>query len=99
MAATLAELLDAITAKCDLLSQRCNNLKEENRQLREQLAQSDDALEASQLELLRTKKQLEYVRITKAYDSGGRDSTEQSRRIISELVRKIDRCISRLETE
>lgn len=99
MAATLADLLNGITAKCDLLARRCDSLDEENRRLREQLARADEALEASQLELIRTKKDLEYVRLAAAFDSGSRESTEQSRRIISDLVRKIDRCISRLETE
>lgn len=99
MAASLAELLNGITAKCDLLSQRCMRLSEENRNLRDRLAKADEAIEDSQLELMKVKKELEYVRLTRAYDVGLRDAPEQSRKIISELVRKIDRCIYRLEAE
>lgn len=99
MASTLSELLSGITAKCDILSRRCRDLETANRELRSQLKESEQDLATVRRELDDTLKKLNYQTIASNYDAGVRDSSRQSSKILSDLVRKIDRCIYRLEAE
>ena len=99
MAETLSELLGGINAKCDILASRCRTLEEQNRKLSSELSDSREALESMRKELEKAQRQLNYQVIASNYDSGARDTSRQSSKIISDMVRKIDRCISRLEAE
>lgn len=99
MSATITDLLSGITAKCDMLARRCRDLDEENRRLRASLAESRQAEEIARRDLDDARRKLNYQTIASNFDSGTRDSSRQSSRIISDMVRKIDRCISRLEAE
>lgn len=99
MAATITDLLNGITAKCDVLARRCRDLDEQNRQLRALLAEAQRDAELSRRELDDARRKLNYQTIAANFDSGIRDSSRQSSKIISDMVRKIDRCISRLEAE
>lgn len=99
MAATLTELLAGINAKCDILAKRCRDLEARNGELEVKLKESQKALDAAQLEIEDAGRRLNYQTIAANFDSGTRDSSRQSSKIISDLVRKIDRCISRLEAE
>lgn len=99
MSATLSDLLAGINAKCEILARRCRELDESNRRLRGELAEANAALDLSRKELEAAQRRLNYMTVASNFDSGTRDSSRQSSKIISDMVRKIDRCISRLEAE
>lgn len=99
MSATLSELLAGINAKCEILARRCRELEESNKELRGNLAQANADLEMSRRDLEAAQRRLNYMTVASNFDSGTRDSSRQSSKIISDMVRKIDRCISRLEAE
>lgn len=99
MSASFSDLLSGITVKCDMLARRCRDLDDENRRLRARLAEVETEVEASRRDLDEARRRLNYQTIAANFDSGNRDSSRSSSKIISDLVRKIDRCISRLEAE
>lgn len=99
MAVTLSELLSGINAKCDILAHRCRDLEEENRLLQSRLRELESELKLSRKETNELVRQLNYRTIADNYDSGKRDSSRDTSKIISDMVRKIDRCISRLQAE
>ena len=97
MAATQAELLGSITTKCGLLAERCRKLSGENGELRRRLAALERELEECGQRLRRAEKDLEMMRMASAMETGSRDISPACSKAISDMVRKIDRCISRLE--
>ena len=99
MAATLSELIAGINAKCDILLQRCRDLEIENNLLKTGLKESNNSLEVAKKELADARRQINYLEMASNFDSGSRDSSRQSSKLISDMVRKLDRCISRLEAE
>ena len=99
MAATLSELISGINAKCDILAKRCRDLELRNSELESRLSQTRKELASAERDLEEAHRRLNYQTIAANYDSGNRDSSRQTSKIISDMVRKIDRCISRLEAE
>lgn len=99
MAATQTELLGSIIAKCELLAGRCRSLRDENDNLRRELGEVKGELENALRQLQRAEKDLELVRMASAIETGSRDISPRCSKAISDMVRKIDRCISRLENE
>ena len=99
MSVSFSELLGSITAKCEILSRRCNDLEVKNHELQARVSEAERELAVARQELDAAQRRLEYQTIAANFDSGTRDTSRQSSKIISDLVRKIDRCISRLEAE
>ncbi len=99
MSVSLSDLLAGINVKCDILARRCRDLEESNRKLQQQLEKAVADLDLSRKELDEANRRLNYTTIASNFDSGKRDSSRQTSKIISDMVRKIDRCISRLEAE
>jgi chromosome segregation ATPase len=101
MAINLTDLLSRIVAKCDLLRRRCRQLLDENRQLKDEIVEANAECERLKSELVKANKQIEYLQISHKLDGSADSSQDMSngRKILADLVRKIDKCIARLESE
>lgn len=95
MAPSLNERLDRIAVKADLFAAKYNKLvaakRESDRRIDELLHQ----LEEQSIEIASLRRELEYQRVAAAI-APTREAVENSRAVLSELVREIDKCISDL---
>lgn len=92
MAVDLKQQLDRVATKAYLVVERYSRLREEKNAADERIARLEDELRSNKAEIEKLKMENEYLRIasTLAPDS---KRLEETRSLISGLVREIDRCI------
>lgn len=92
MAVDLKEQLDRVATKAYLVVERYSRLREEKNAADERIARLEDELRSNKAEIEKLRMENEYLRIasTLAPDS---KRLEETRSLISGLVREIDRCI------
>lgn len=95
MATDLAEQLNRLGHKAELLTTRYATLRSQNEELREELRQMQAALIAKDREIEKLKVELEFIKVSSAIapDSA---AARKARATISELVREIDACVADL---
>ncbi len=99
MSVRLTDLLSSIAAKSGLLARKCADLKALNDKLLADLEEARAETEEARKELARAQKEIDYLRISHALSASDPGDLDRSRQALSGLVRKIDRCIARLEAE
>lgn len=95
MAAELENTLRRISEKSRFLVERYRVLDAENRQKGARVAELEKALAERDKELEALKLQVEYLSVSSAL-APDRDTLENTRSIIADLVREVDRCIADL---
>ncbi|MCM1452381.1 MAG: hypothetical protein NC102_08975 [Clostridium sp.] len=89
------DIFARIIAKANLLAQRYEALQKLKEEADEKIASLQTELSRRETELRRLRQEAEYLR-TAAVISPDRDQIEETRAIISGIVREIDRCITDL---
>lgn len=95
MAERLDKRLDSIEAKSLMVVNNYNRLREAKRRSDERVAQLLLQVEEQSREIADLRRQVEYMKVatTLAPDE---EALNRSRRVISQIVREIDRCIADL---
>lgn len=95
MARDLAELLNRLGHKAELLTTRYETLRQQNAQLREEVDDLRATLAKREARIERLEIELENLRVSSvlAPDS---ESVGRTRAMISDLVREIDACVADL---
>lgn len=95
MANSLGERLDRLSVKAELFADKYNRLaaakRESDRRIEELLRQ----VERQSVEIANLRRELEYQKVAGAI-APTRETVENSRAVLSELVREIDKCITEL---
>lgn len=95
MAKDLTEQLARIGHKAELLATRYATLLAQNKELREQLAERDQALNQLRQQLERANVEVQHLKLASNV-LATRESLEQTRAYVSDLVREIDACVDDL---
>lgn len=95
MAVNLSELLQRLSQKSLLLAKQYNALKEENGELREANEDLQEKIKTLQIELENLRLENEYFRVSHKIAPTAED-VKTSQKMLAELVRNIDKCISQL---
>ncbi len=97
MAQQLRERLDRIAAKCGVLVENYERLLADKVAVDQRLAEVKAQLERQAVELERLQRENHYLR-TASVLSPDKETAERSRRLLSKMVRDIDKCIAQLNT-
>lgn len=89
------DTLSRVVAKANLLAERYEILAKSRGQAQERVAELEAQLQKATAELETLRAEVEYLRMA-AVIAPDRDQIEQTRAIVSGLVREIDRCITDL---
>ena len=95
MAVNLSELIQRLSQKSLLLVKQYSALKEENGKLREANEDLQEKTNCLQTELENLRLENEYLRVSHKIAPTAED-VKMSQKMIAELVRNIDKCISQL---
>lgn len=95
MTGDLQNRLDSICRKAILLTERYKALEQAKTQADQRIAQLEAELDQSRQQVSHLEEQAKYLTLTQAVNPT-REDVERSRKVISELVRQIDRCINEL---
>lgn len=95
MAKDLAEQLNRIGHKAELLVTRYSTLREDNQRLQARVQELENELEASRRKIEQLQTQVEHFRISSALAPDSRTASE-TRAIITRIVRDIDACVADL---
>lgn len=95
MAGTLQQRLDSIKDKAEKLTSRYRRLVEEKRAADTMISDLRQTVERQQRELAGLRQKIEYLTVVTTINPE-RDKVEQTRVVLSELVREIDKCINEL---
>lgn len=95
MAGTLQQRLDSIKDKAEKLTSRYRRLIEEKRAADTMISDLRQTVERQQRELAGLRQKIEYLTVVTTINPE-RDKVEQTRVVLSELVREIDKCINEL---
>lgn len=98
MSASLTDILDSLTGKISMLAGRYHRVKEQRDQARSQCAELSDKCEALEQALRRADIEIERLRATHVFAPTEQD-VMRARALLTELVKKTDRCISQLRKE
>lgn len=93
--ATLRQRLDNIEVKANLLVARYMRLREAKAKADHRCDELLRYVEQQSREIADLRRQLEYLKVATSI-APSRDAVEQSRAVLSELVREIDKCIADL---
>ncbi|MCI8998493.1 MAG: DUF3450 domain-containing protein [Muribaculaceae bacterium] len=95
MAGTLQQRIDKIEAKGALLAERFALLREAKRQADGQIAEMKTTISMLHRNIDDLNRQIEYLKVASVLTPNHHD-VEETRAILSELVREIDKCINQL---
>lgn len=95
MSVNFEQRLNEINAKTRMLTQRYRYVVMQRDEALERLSQANGELAAARTRIEELTRQVEYLRMASAIEAVDGD-IEQSRKFLSELVWKIDKCISQL---
>lgn len=95
MAGNLQQRLDSIKDKAEKLTSRYCRLVEEKRAADTMISDLRQTVERQQRELAGLRQKIEYLTVVTTINPE-RDKVEQTRVVLSELVREIDKCINEL---
>ena len=95
MAGKLQQRIDKIEAKGALLAERFVMLRQAKRQADEQIADMEATIAGLHRTIEDLNRQIEYLKVATVLTPDHRD-VEETRAILSELVREIDKCINKL---
>lgn len=95
MAANLQQRLENITSKAKLLTWRYQHLVQEHRSAEKRIADLEAIIEQQQQQAKLMALKIESLQVVSSI-APSRDETEKTRRILSELLRDIDKCINEL---
>lgn len=98
MSASVNDILDSLTGKVNLLVSRYNHVKEQRDEARAQLQEQADRIQQLEKALERADTELQRLRITHVL-APTPDDVLRARALLTELVKKTDRCISRLRKD
>lgn len=98
MAKDLAEQLNRIGHKAELLVTRFASLKEQNQELRQQVLELQATVQAQKAEIEKQRVQIEHFRISSAL-APDTATAKETRAIIAQIVRDIDACVADLMKE
>lgn len=95
MAERLDKRLDSIEAKSLMVVSNYNRLREAKRRSDERVAQLLQQVEEQSREIADLRRQVEYMKVATTL-APNEEALNQSRRVISQIVREIDKCIADL---
>lgn len=95
MAGNLQQRIDKIEAKGALLAERFAHISEAKRKADERIAELDATISSLRREIADLSRQIEYLKVASVLTPDHRD-VEETRAMLSELVREIDKCINYL---
>lgn len=95
MAASLHQRLDTLMLKARLLTDRYKVLQQEKRAAEERIADMQRVINTQQKELAELRQRIEYLTVVTTM-TPRRDKVEQTRTVLADLVREIDKCINEL---
>lgn len=95
MAANLQQRLESITAKAKLLTWRYQHLAQEHRKAEQRIDELETTIAQLQQQSKLMAVKIESLQVVSAI-APGRDDVEKTRRILSDLLRDIDKCINEL---
>lgn len=98
MTAKLPELMQRILNKCDVLTARYIGMKELKDSVEKENAELRSQNEDLKSQILNLESEIESLRISHKIAPTPEDA-ELSKQVLSQLVRKIDRCIVQLERD
>lgn len=89
------DMFSRLVAKANLIAERYEILAESHNRAQARIEELEGELDASRKELQKLHNEVEYLRMATVI-LPNREQIEQTRAIISGLVREIDRCITEL---
>lgn len=89
------DMFSRLVAKANLIAERYEILAESHNRAKARIEELEGELDASRKELQKLNNEVEYLRMATVI-LPNREQIEQTRAIISGLVREIDRCITEL---
>lgn len=89
------DMFSRLVAKANLIAERYEILAESHNRAKARIEELEGELDASRKELQKLNNEVEYLRMATVI-LPNREHIEQTRAIISGLVREIDRCITEL---
>lgn len=95
MVESLHQRLEGLKQKARLLTTRYRDLQQEKRAADERIADLQRELATRQQEISRLQQQIEHLTVVGPL-STTREDAEQSKTVLSDLVREIDKCINEL---
>lgn len=95
MAGNLQQRLESIKAKAEIITQRYKKVEEQKRAAELQIAELQDTIRRQHKELQNAMLRIEQLQVVNTVVPK-REDVEQTRVILSELVREIDKCINDL---
>lgn len=95
MAGNLQQRLDSIRDKAEKLTSRYRQLSEEKRAADNLISDLRMTIRHQQRELAELRQKIEYLTVVTTI-TPERDKVEQTRVVLAELVREIDKCINEL---
>lgn len=95
MARRLGQRLDSIEAKAQIVVSNYNKLREAKRKSDERVAELLRQIEEQSREIADLRRKVEYMKVATTLAPSA-ESLDKSRRVLSEIVREIDKCIADL---
>lgn len=95
MAGNLQQRIDKIEAKGALLAERFAMIRDAKQQADDQIAEMKATIAGMQRTIDDLNRQIEYLKVASVLTPDHHD-VEETRAILSELVREIDKCINQL---
>lgn len=96
MAVDLQQRIDSIRTKAEIITSRYSKLMEEKRAVDERVADLQRTVEMQQRRIAELNSKVEYLTVVTTL-TPGRQQVEQTRAMLTELVREIDQCITDLK--
>ncbi len=96
MAVDLQQRIDSIRTKAEIITSRYSKLMEEKRAVDERVADLQRTVEMQQRRIAELNSKVEYLTVVTTL-TPERQQVEQTRAMLTELVREIDQCITDLK--
>lgn len=98
MSAKIPEIIDRLSGKIELLCDKYVLVREERDAARAEACELREQVQALRTALEQANTEIEYLRISHKI-APTRDDVLRSRILVTELVKKIDKCIARLRND